>query len=78
MILEKLSKIELETEYNINNEYRRIATIRSVKELLKQIDFSAEVIPLDDHKRLTELLISLKGRSLNKCEIKLVKELVLK
>ena len=78
MILEKLEKIELEAKSNIDHEYQRIETVRGFKELLNQIDFSSEVIPIEDDERLTKVLTSLKGKQLSKCESKLVEELISK
>ena len=76
MIIEKLSKIELLSEHNINNEYRKIAAIRFVKELLNQVDFTSELIPMENYEKLTELLVSLKGKELSKCETRIVVEVV--
>jgi len=76
MIIEKLSKIEAAAKYNIYSEYRKIETIIRFKELLNQIDFSSEVVPVEDSERLKKLLISLKGQDLNEYETKLVEEIV--
>lgn len=76
MIIEKLSKIEAAAKYNIYNEYRKIETITGFKELLNQIDFSTEVVPIEDNEKLTNLLTSLKGKQLSSIETKLVKEIV--
>lgn len=78
MILEKLTKIEVAVKYNINSEYRKIETIRGFKELLNQIDFSSEIVPVEDSERLTKVLTSLKGKQLNRCESNLVEELIAK
>jgi hypothetical protein len=78
MILEKLTKIEVAVKYNINSEYRKIETIRGLKELLNQIDFSSEIVPADDSERLTKVLTSLKGKELNRCESQLIEELIAK
>jgi len=76
MIIEKLSKIEATAKYNIYSEYRKIETIMEFKELLNQIDFSSEVVPIEDSERLTNLLTSLKGKQLSSIETKLVEEIV--
>jgi len=76
MIIEKLSKIEVASKYKINSEYRKIETVRSFIELLNNIDFSSEVVPLEDFEKLTNLLTFLKGDKLNKCEMTLAKELI--
>jgi len=78
MIIEKLSKVEVEAKYKINSEYRKIETIRGLKTLLNQIDFSSEVVPVEDSKRLKKLLISLKGKELNEIENMLIEEIVSK
>ena len=76
MIIEKLSKIEAAAKYRINSEYRKLDTVRIFKELLNQIDFSAEIVPFEDSKKLTKVLTSLKGKQLSKCESKLIEEIV--
>lgn len=76
MILEKLSNIEKETEKRIDKAYLRMASIRSLKELLNQVDFSTEFIPMEDPEKLKELLVSLKGKKLSKNERLLVGEMV--
>ena len=78
MVLEKLSKLELEAIKTIAKEENKIETIHSIKKLLDQIDFSAEVIPFENSKKVEELFISLKGKQLSKCESKLVEELISK
>ena len=76
MIIEKLSKIEVTSKYKINSEYRKIETVRIFRKLLDEIDFSSEHVPIEDIKKLTQLLTFLKGKELNKCETNLVKELI--
>lgn len=76
MIIDKLSKIELASKYRINSEYRKLDTVRIFKELLNQVDLSSEVVPMEDYKKLTKILTSLKGKQLSKCESKLIEELV--
>ncbi len=76
MIIDKLSKIELTSKYRINSEYRKLDTVRIFKELLNQVDFSSEIVPMEDYKKLTKVLTSLKGKQLSKCETKLIEELV--
>lgn len=77
MILEKLSKIKLEAENKIKNEYRKIETVRNFKKLLNQIDFSSEVVSTEDTGSLKKLLISLKGKELNEIENMLVEEIII-
>ena len=76
MIIEKLLLIELETENNINKEFKKMEAIRTIKKLFNKIDFSVELVPIEDEKRLIKILSSLKGKQLNKYEIKLVEEIV--
>jgi len=76
MIVEKLSQIEVEAKYNINSEYRKIETISGIKRLLNQIDFSSEIVPIEDSERLTNIMTYLKGKQLNGCESNLVKEII--
>ena len=55
MIIEKLSKIELASKYKINSEYRKLETVRNFRELLHEIDFSSEIVPVEDIEKLTDL-----------------------
>jgi hypothetical protein len=48
----------------------------SIKELLCQIDFKAEVVPENNLEMFTSLLTSLKGQPLNNGEKELVGEIV--
>lgn len=75
MIIERLSKIEITSKYIINSENKKLDAIRGFKELLKQIDFSSEIVPFEDSKKLIGLFASLKGKPLSKCEITLIKEI---
>ena len=54
----------------------KLKAIHSIKELLSQIDFNAEVIPEDNIERFTCLLTSLKGQPLNNDETELAEEIV--
>lgn len=76
MILEKLLIIELEIEDNVNNELKRIKAIKSIKNLLSQIDFSVELVLIKGKDRLIEILYSLKGKQLNKYEINIIEKIV--
>jgi len=76
MILEKLLKLELEAKFNIENEYQRIETINGFRELLSQIDFSSEIMPIEDRERLTNIMTDLKGKQLTRSEDKLVDEII--
>ena len=48
---------------------------RAFKELLKQIDFSSEIIPFQDYEKLKSLFTSLKGKPLSQSEITLIEEI---
>ena len=76
MILEKLSIIELEVKYNNYQQQNKLKAIRGIIELLNQIDFGAEVVPTDDSEKLSELLNSLKGSTLNETECEVIRSLI--
>ena len=76
MITEKLNFIELDVKSKIYREQNKLAAVKTIQELLGQIDFEAEVVPTKDIERLTKLLYSLKGRALNEEEIELLRSIV--
>ena len=76
MILEKLSIIELEVKFDIYKGQNKLKAIRSIIELLDQIDFGAEVVPTDDIEKSSELLNSLKGSTLNENECEVIRSLI--
>ena len=76
MITEKLNFIELDVKSKIYREQNKLAAVKTIQELLGQIDFEAEVAPTKDIERLTKLLYSLKGRALNEEEIELLRSIV--
>lgn len=71
MILDKL----IYAETTAQKEDNRLLAIKSVREILKQIDFSAEVLPEEEPERMVKLLFSLKGEPLSGDEINLVYEM---
>jgi len=75
MILEKLLEAENTIKENIKLNVRILESIRSIRKLLRQIDFSSEVVPIEDKEKLQRLLISLKGDTLTKDELVLMEEL---
>jgi hypothetical protein len=75
MVLHNLYQLEDESRAALYREKRRLRSIRSVKELLSQLDFSVERIPEDNPERLIELLEELKGRRLDQGEEELVQEI---
>ena len=68
------------TEYMMKkdsaSEKGRLKAIHSIKRLLSQIDHKVEVVPENNKERLTRLLISLKGESLNQDEAGLIDEII--
>ncbi len=76
MILNKLAKIELDIKKDLYTQYQKIETIKKFKDLLQQIDFSAEIVPIDNKKLLTHLMSSLKGNKLTNEETDLVGALI--
>ena len=77
MIQTKLLLIEYAAINGPEKNHWKLAAIRGVKNLLTQIDFTAESIPLESAKKLKELLISLKGDLLTKEELKIADELLM-
>lgn len=72
MIHKKLKVAEQSVRQKINAEKRRMEAIISIKKLLEQIDFKAEVVPVEDRDKLGNLLVSLKGDKLDVGEVELV------
>lgn len=76
MILEKLAKALNDTQNRIEQEDERLNAIKSISEMLSEIDFTAEEVPIEDESRLSRLLVSLKGKPLAQNEIDLINEIV--
>jgi hypothetical protein len=76
MIRGKIKQIELEIKYNIFTEQKKLKAVQTVKELLDQIDFTVEVVPLEDIEKLSRLLVTLKGKPLNEEENRLIEKIV--
>ena len=76
MIIEKLIKAVNDIEFRLAQEQSRLKAIKSIREMLAGIDFTAEVVPGEDEARLSRLLVSLKGKPLEQNEIELIKEIV--
>ncbi len=76
MILDKLLSIESEVKSNIYKEQNRLVSIKTFQVLLNQIDFDAEIVQMENLEKLTNLLISLKGRALNKEESELLDRII--
>jgi len=76
MILDKLSKMECETELESRVVADRVKAIKSLREILSQVDFSVEEIPMGDNDRFLGLLKSLKDGALSNDEEKLIDEIL--
>lgn len=77
MIHQKISKIKLSATNIIDEEVNRLVAANTIQELLNQIDFNSEVVPMHDSEKLIKLFTSLKGKELNITEIGLIKEISL-
>lgn len=77
MIHQKISKIKLSATKRIDEEVNKLVAANTIQELLNQIDFNSEVVPIHDCKKLIKLFTSLKGKELNTNEIELIKEISL-
>lgn len=75
MIQELLTTIEMDVKYKIYTEQKNLIAVKNLKELLNQIDHEVEVVPLKDKERLSDLLVSLKGRALSDDEFRLVERI---
>jgi len=75
MILEKIIQTENVAKHAIKISVRKLAAIRSIRKLLNQIDFSSEIVPIEDKESLERLFVSLKGKILDKDEKELIEEL---
>ena len=75
MILEKIIQTENVAKHAIKISVRKLAVIRSIRKLLNQIDFSSEIVPIEDKESLERLFVSLKGKTLDKDEKELIEEL---
>jgi hypothetical protein len=76
MILNKLTSIELEVKSSIYKEQNKLVAIKTLQDLLDQIDFNAEIVPMENIEKLSRLLNSLKGRALNEEERELLIRLI--
>jgi len=75
MITASISNIKLSTCYNINREIIKLNAIKSIEGLIRTIDFSAEIVPIEDFVKLQKLITSLKGEELTLTEIEIIKEI---
>lgn len=76
MIELKLTLIEKIAMTDPKKNHLKLKAIKNAKRLFAQIDFNAELLPIESAFKLKELLIFLKGTQLTNEESKLVEELV--
>tara|TARA_B110000879_G_scaffold88589_1_gene121835 strand:- start:150 stop:383 length:234 start_codon:yes stop_codon:yes gene_type:complete len=76
MIELKLTLIEKIAMTDPKKNHLKLKAIKNAKRLFAQIDFNAELLPIESAFKLKELLIFLKGTQLTYEESKLVEELV--
>ncbi len=76
MIQTKLLIIEYNTVNNPVQNPIKLKTIRSVRNLLMEIDFISETVPMESTEKLKELLTSLKGETLTQEESSIAEELI--
>lgn len=72
MIHHIISQIKLSANTAIENEVELLVAANTIENLLNQIDFTSEIVPIDDFDRLKKLLTSLKEEELNTKEIELI------
>lgn len=76
MIKEILIAIEEEARDRVDREQKSLVAVKTVMELMNQIDHEVEEVPLQDKDRLARLLISLKGSDLNEEENRLIERII--
>ena len=76
MIKEILIAIEEEARDRVDREEKSLVAIKSVMELMNQIDHEVEEVPVQDRDRLSRLLVSLKGSELNEEENRLIDKII--
>jgi hypothetical protein len=75
MIQSKIAFLECELDKNPLENKDQLESVRSLKNLLNQIDFTAEFVPTENIKRLNTLFESLKGEALTKQEMAIIKKI---
>ncbi len=76
MIKEILIAIEQEAKDRVYREQKSLVAVKTMIELMDQIDHEVEEVPLQDRDRLFRLLVSLKGCELNDEENRLIDRIV--
>ena len=69
MINTKLLLLEYAAKNNHEEDNASLAAIKSIRKMISQIDFSSEVVPIDNPESLIKLVVSLKGEQLSALEI---------
>lgn len=77
MIRNKLLYIKCNALEDPENNERKIKAVEDIKQMISQIDHDAEIIPLENCGKLTELLASLKSSPLTQDEILVIQELII-
>jgi len=68
--------MELEAKMQNEQVQKRVQAIKSLQQILNQIDFTVEEVPIDDSDRFLKLLRSLKNDQLSEEEESLVDEIL--
>ena len=76
MIRNLLSEIEVEIKYRIYRENKYLSALKNIKESLNQIDFDAEIVPVENKSKLIQLFTSLKTEDLIEDELYLIDQIV--
>jgi hypothetical protein len=76
MIKKILLAIEEEVRDRVYREQKSLVAVKTVMELVNQIDHEVEEVPLQDKDRMTRLLVSLKGCDLNDEEERLIDRII--
>lgn len=76
MIRNLLSEIEVEIKYRIYRDNKYLSALKNIKESLNQIDFDAEIVPVDNKSKLIQLFTSLKTKDLIEDELYLIDQIV--
>jgi hypothetical protein len=76
MIKEILIAIEEEARDRVYREQKSLIAVKTLIELMNQIDHEVEEVPFQDRDRLSRLLVSLKGSELNEEENRLIEKII--
>ena len=72
MINTKLLLLEYAAQKINGQGHARLDAIQSIRGMVSQIDFTAEIVPIDEPERLIKLLTSLKGERLTGHEVDVI------